>query len=56
MLDAFTVRCEPADLPGRLHSRFVALADRVAILCHSRPQAADPEAWSAVLTQCAAAR
>jgi probable F420-dependent oxidoreductase len=50
MLAAFTVRCErPADVPAALRARYDAVADRVAILCHSDPHRARPEAWAEVL-------
>jgi probable F420-dependent oxidoreductase len=56
MLAAFTVRCAPADVPGRLRARYEGLADRVAVLCHSQPHTRDPDAWAAVLARLAADR
>ena len=50
MLAAFTVRCErPADVPAALRARYAGLADRLAILCHSDPHRARPDAWAEVL-------
>jgi probable F420-dependent oxidoreductase len=56
MLDAFAIRCEPEDVPGRLHARYGAIADRVAILCHAQPHATHPAAWAEVLARCKTTR
>ena len=52
MLDAFTVGCAPHELPERLRARYGGLCARVAILCHSQPQAANPEAWAEIVSRC----
>lgn len=49
MLDAFTVRCAPKDVPGRLRARYDGLVDRLSLICHSRPEAAHPEEWAEVV-------
>jgi probable F420-dependent oxidoreductase len=51
MLDAFTVRCAPREVPARLHARYGDLVDRVAILCHSQPHLSHPDAWADVIAQ-----
>jgi probable F420-dependent oxidoreductase len=52
MLDAFAVRCEPCELPGRLAARLGGVVDRVSLMCHANPQQKHPEAWRDVLAAC----
>lgn len=53
MLDTFTVRCRPHELPARLRARYGGLADRLGISCYAgRPDRADPEAWREILAGC----
>jgi len=54
MLDAFTVRCEPARVAARVRERYAGLVDRVSIICHAQPQRTNPQAWAAVVAQCKA--
>jgi len=51
MLDAFTVRCAPEDVPARLRARYAGLVDRLSLICHSRPERTHPERWRDVVTQ-----
>jgi probable F420-dependent oxidoreductase len=51
VLAAFAVRCErPRDVPNALRARYGGLVDRLALLCHSEPHRAHPEAWAEVVT------
>jgi len=51
VVEAFTVRCRPEEVPQRLIERYSDLVDRISILCHSQPQRSAPEAWAEVIRQ-----
>jgi hypothetical protein len=52
MLDAFTVRCPPEDVPARLAARYAGLVDRLSLICHANPQRAHREPWGEVVAAC----
>ncbi len=53
MLDTFTVRCQPHELPARLRARYGGLADRLGISCYAgRPDHANPGAWREIVAEC----
>jgi probable F420-dependent oxidoreductase len=52
MLDTFAVRAGPREVPARLAARYGGLVDRLAFVCHSRPQQTHPEEWAEVVTAC----
>ena len=54
MLDAFTVRAEPAQVAARLRARYGGLVDRLSLICHSQPQRTNPERWAEVVAACRA--
>ncbi len=54
MLDAFTVRCAPEDVPARLGARYEGLVDRLSLICHGNPQRTHPERWREVVAACRA--
>jgi probable F420-dependent oxidoreductase len=54
MLDAFTVRCAPKDVPDRLRARYAGLVDRLSLICHSRPEGNHPDEWRDVVARCKA--
>ena len=52
MLDAFSVRCSPPDVPARLAARYAGLADRVSLMCHANPHRTHPAEWAEVIAAC----
>ena len=51
VLDAFTVRCAPGEVAARLRARYGGLVDRIAVICHARPQRSDPVFWADVVQE-----
>jgi probable F420-dependent oxidoreductase len=51
MLDAFTARCPPDELPGRLRARYAGLVDRLSLVCHSRPETTHAREWADLVAQ-----
>jgi len=51
MLEAFTVRSAPEDVPACLEVRYAGLVDRLSLICHSRPEAAHPREWTEVIAR-----
>lgn len=51
VLDAFAVRCEPDEVPAALAARYAGLVDRIAPICHARPEANHPAEWAGVVAQ-----
>jgi probable F420-dependent oxidoreductase len=54
MLEAFTVRAEPRDVPERLRARYQGLVDRLSLICHAHPQRSRPTEWAEVVARCRA--
>ncbi len=49
MMEAFTVRCQPDELPRRLAERYAGLVDRLQLVCHANPHQRHPERWGEVI-------
>ncbi|MFM7142663.1 MAG: TIGR03617 family F420-dependent LLM class oxidoreductase [Alphaproteobacteria bacterium] len=49
VLDAFAVRCEPDRVPEALAARYAGLVDRIAPICHARPESKHPTEWAGIV-------